>query len=394
MFCTKIRMCFFSGIICLILGMSVSGCVQKEPELVDLGIPAAETYWKYFTNARNPWEMVIEDQKLYIGGGDYSINTGPTTIWCYDIEQKEWFESGVVPDEAVIRFVQLGDQLIAPGTDPEAGWELGNYYVLEAGDWKTVRTVPGGVHMYDIVAFEGGIFYAIGTSGDAVSPVQVSYDGDNTFEGISFIKDGKQLFGDGTYSRCRVYDFFTIGEDLYCFCEALVSDNVIAMPVNGIFRYEDGAFQYVKYFDSNSRSTKNRQGRIYEKVYFDNACFFTNGTLYKTDDFEELEILKLPDNENVADLLVEYNSASGEEELYLLGTKGIKGIHTNTIWKYVDDENYEEIYSFEYELGAMSFTKYGDDFFIGIGQNLGSDMNVASKYADSAIGKILQVHYK
>jgi len=377
----------------LLLVICLSGCSAKKPELIDLGIPSKESYMKYLTNARNPWEMIVEDGVLYIGGGDYSLNSGPADIWSYKIEQKEWINSGSVYDEAVIRFVRVGDEVIAPGTDPKGSWLFGNYYVLqEDGKWKTIQKVPKAVHMYDIVEVNGGRFYAIGTSADDMSPVQVTYDGDETFTGVPFIKDGGPLFGERVFGYNRVYDFFVIGEELYCLCQAY--DKVdSSVAVTGFFKYEDEAFYYVSDFDPREKWSNNRQGRLYDKVVLDDACYFVNGTLYKTKDFASLEILELPDGGSAEDVLLDYNESTGKNDLYILGIKEEGENYKNTIWKYVENETFEEVYSFEYEMGAMSFVKDGKDFFVSIGKMI-NDVKEATAAYESSIGKIFHIDYK
>lgn len=367
--------------ICVILSLiilgSMAGCAKNESEfmgtersaaITNLGIPTEASYpqnnSKYLM-ARNPWDMMVEADKLYLGAGDYNVNTGPTDIWCYDIKNGNWMKSGTVRDEAVLRFVRIGDELMAPGTDPMANWKLGNYYVLKEDGWETIRNVPKAVHMYDIAEFEGGLFYGIGTDGDDISPVQVSWDGGETYEDVQFLKNGKTLFYQGNYYRCRVYDIFVIDDRMYCTCEAYGSASN-QKSFSSVFQYEEGAFHFLT--NESFFCKRDRQGRIYDKEYMDGVCFFTTGELYKTSDFLDVTLITLPDSAKPEDLLISRDFESGEDVLYILGSKRVKeNEYINTIWKYIDDETFEEVCSFEYGLSAMSFEKWKEEFFVGLG---------------------------
>lgn len=93
----------------------------------------------------------------------------------------------------------------------------------------------------------------------------------------------------------------------------------------------------------------------------DGVCFFTTGELYKTSDFLDVTLITLPDSAKPEDLLISRDSESGEDVLYILGSKRVKeNEYINTIWKYEDDETFEEVCSFEYGLSAMSFEKWED----------------------------------
>lgn len=337
----------------------------ETAEIINLGIPTESSYPDIMSTSRNPWDMIIETGKLYLGAGDYSRNTGPTSIWCYDIKSEEWLRSGMVNDEAILRFVKIGNELMAPGTDPKEGWMLGNYYVLKEDGWETVRKIPKAVHMYDIVEFDGGLFFGIGTSDDDVSPVQVSWDGGETYEDVQFLKDGEKLFFQGNYARCRVYDIFVIDDRMYCTCEAYDSSASFER-FSSVFQYEDGAFHYIG--NKGFTYKKDRQSRIYDKEYMDGACFFTTGYLYKTSDFLNVTKLELPDSVKAEDLLIEPDPKTGKDILYILSSKRVKANeYINTVWKYIDAETFEEVCSFEAGLSAMSFEKYEEDFFVGLG---------------------------
>ncbi len=68
----------FSLILALSLTIfSFSGC--NKVEVKELGIPA-ERQFSLGAMARCPWDIKVFEGKVYVGSGDYDLNTGPTVI--------------------------------------------------------------------------------------------------------------------------------------------------------------------------------------------------------------------------------------------------------------------------------------------------------------------------
>ena len=122
--------------------------------------PTAET--KY--NARKINELKVFNNRLYIGHGDYGINTGPTDVISCDLQSGEARREFTVQEEAITLYRVLDGKLVVPGVDSTEGWELGNIYVLEKDGWKKLRTVPKGVHVFDVIAWNGRWYASIGSS--------------------------------------------------------------------------------------------------------------------------------------------------------------------------------------------------------------------------------------
>lgn len=75
-----------------------------------LGNPAA---WRYSdchqAQARNPWDLIAHEGRLYIGLGDSSNegpspNAGPVSILAYDPASRRFTQETVLPEEQVDRF--------------------------------------------------------------------------------------------------------------------------------------------------------------------------------------------------------------------------------------------------------------------------------------------------
>ena len=145
---------------CLIFSWVVFYGCAPPLTYTQLGMP---TLMQYPDNsyARCVWDIKVYDGKVYIGCGDYDKNSGPTTLWAYDLNTNTWKEQVTVDEEAIARFITIDDTLCIPGIDthptPEDQHEheLGNFYRLEKGIWKKYRNIPHVVHNFDMTHFNG-----------------------------------------------------------------------------------------------------------------------------------------------------------------------------------------------------------------------------------------------
>jgi hypothetical protein len=105
--------------------------------------------------ARKINELMVFGDRLYIGCGDAVTNTGPTDILFFDLKSGKVVKDGAVDDEAIMRYCNLGGVLAIPGTDATEDWSYGNCYTLEDGKWQKHRTIRHGLHVFDIVDYQG-----------------------------------------------------------------------------------------------------------------------------------------------------------------------------------------------------------------------------------------------
>ena len=324
----------------------------------ELEIPSRDRY-PVGAFARCPWDMIVWEDRLYVGSGDYGDNAGPVHMWCYDFAEQSWNADNIVNDEEISRFRVLGDVLIAPGVDPTDDWEFGNYYVLNGTVWQTKRNIPGGIHNFDMIAHDGKIFCALGVSAGQ-SPIACSTDGGETFVAVSMYRDGILL--DTVESQLvRVYDFFLLGGELYAMLSQVKSDGEYVLD---LFRYEKDAFVYDNQWKGKLSSIGYTNHLIGAKAVFGNRQFLTTGYLYATDDMENLMQISFPNGEAVFDLLVY------EDALYALCCRvNEDGKCVVSVWKNGDESEPEfvEILSFEYDIPAISFAIYDGDFYFGMG---------------------------
>jgi hypothetical protein len=156
--------------------------------------------------ARNIWDMQVFDGRLYFGMGN-SNNDGPAPnakggqIWSYDPKGNQFKVEFEADEEQVHHFRILHGKLVVPGHDPTDSWEYGNWYRLEPAGWKKHRNIPGGIHCYDMIGFDGKMFAALGTKPHSEFVV-MSEDGGKTWKGCGI-------------QGMRAYTLFTLGGNLY-----------------------------------------------------------------------------------------------------------------------------------------------------------------------------------
>ena len=184
-------------------------------KLENLGIPLAADYPDAAFGgcgayARNVWALQPYDGRLFIGCGNSAnggpaANAGPVPVVAYDpvrgVFEREW----TAPDEQIDVFRVLADgRLCVPGHDPREDWSFGNFYRRAAGSaaWEKVRTLPKGIHVYDMAEFDGALCACgFGTYESA--------DGGRTFvhaDGpryYAFLRFPQSLYAAGDASQCR-----------------------------------------------------------------------------------------------------------------------------------------------------------------------------------------------
>lgn len=333
---------------------TLPGIVSREVTPTVLGQPQAARYAAGETG-RNAWDMAVFNDKLYVGGGDYDSNLGPVDIWCYDFSAGEWQLTGSVPDEEVFRFTVIDGQLTAPGIDPCESWQLGNYYTLTAEGWMSTRSLPGGIHAYDIVKFDGKLFAALGVA-EGEFPVAVSSDGGKTFRQVPLTKDGHELQTTGSF--IRVYRFLEKDGALYaCFYNSDGEQSTVEL-----YRYENGVFAY--YADWQSVKRRGRFGNVMiagaETV--GDTLYFATGKLYAATDMAAPTDISLSDDVYTPDLML------AEDTLCVLACEPQEESCRVSVWTLTDGEPVERFY-FDYAVPAVSLAYREGVFYLGMGNN-------------------------
>ena len=322
---------------------------------------------------RTAWDVEVYDNKLFVASGDYDKNIGPVHIFYYDINKKNWMESGSLSDEQIEQFYFINGKLAAPGCDPKQDWDWGNLYFYENDQWITKRTIPGGIHGFDMIEFDGQIFVAAGVLPGQM-PVFVSDDGGDTFLEVPMYKDDQPYSTaidpqmNATSALVRCYDFFICDNSLYAFFYHQINKNYHMM----IFRYRDGALHY----HSDLPRSLSYQRSSYEifrtKIQYENKVWFSTGKLYVSKDMISAEEITLEENAIVMDLRIIDNI------LHILTAQpNENGEYTTSVWvkNLLSKNEFQKLFYFIYPSPAQSFTYHEDHFYFGMGEGTLSESN-------------------
>ncbi|MBQ3598323.1 MAG: hypothetical protein II987_03550 [Clostridia bacterium] len=347
-------------ILCIFTIANLASCSgQKTVDDVsyaELGIPTAKRYTEGIS-ARNPWDMAIFDDKLYIGSGDYDANSGPVDMWCYNLDSETWSNSGTLLEEEIDRFCFIDDKLAVPGIDPQEDWSLGNYYILDNDQWIKYRNINGGLHTFDIIEFDNMIFAGLGVSSGSY-PIVCSADSGKTFDTVPFQKDGKNIQTSDS-QKVRVYDLFVFKDSLYA--AFTYGDSEITYD---LYKYENGVFAYDNQWYGKIHQIKFTNNIIAGKAEFGDNMFFTTGYLYATEDMRNFTRITFPDSQTV------YDICKDEKYLYALcGNEQDDGKYKISVYRNDGKiiTNFHELFNFVYEVPPLSISCQDESFFIGMG---------------------------
>ena len=128
---------------------------DKQLKLKSLGYPTQN----YTLSAQPIQEMKIFEDRLYLGFGDATINTGPTDVLYYDFTSSTFIKEFTVQDEAISQYCVVDGKLAITGVDATEDWSYGNIYVKQDSGWVKHRTIPRGLHVFDLVQ-QDSLWYA------------------------------------------------------------------------------------------------------------------------------------------------------------------------------------------------------------------------------------------
>lgn len=367
--------------ICLMLCValaSLSGCGRVTA--TEIGNPMKERF-QDGEFACTAWDMTIWNGKLYVGGGDYDQNKGPTDIWSYDANAKVWEKSGTVNGEQVSRFSVIGGKLISPGIDPRGiDWEHtdqafnGDYYVLEYGEWVVKDKLPDAIHNFDMVENNGKIFAGLGVK-EGVSAVACSSDGGETFSAVDFYKNGNLIDTTGS-TFIRVYELFV--KDGQTFALLRYGGQ---KAIYELFCYDGSKFNYFADWTDKFYGAQLTYDLFSSKAVYNGKAYFTYGNLFSTEDMQTINKVDLKENIMTADIMAVGNN------IYLLCLEKEEGEYRVSVWKnnVTTKSGFSEIFYFYYEIPVLSFA-YGDQgFYFGAGSRT---------VAHQKNGNVLRVDYR
>ncbi len=181
-------------------------------------------------DARKINDLKLMLNKLYIGYGDYGINTGPTEIISYDVRNGRQMTEFVADDEAIMKYCLADSVLMVPGADATEDWTFGNIYIRQKNDWVKHRNIPKGLHVFDICSYKGNLFVSTGSA--------INFDDNNQpAMGCIFSSKDKSKSWDlvyttpsDAYSVYRVNELIEFKGLLYAFIHSFYQVNKKDLP--------------------------------------------------------------------------------------------------------------------------------------------------------------------
>ena len=167
---------FVSGLV----GCLVSHFLLAEDAAVRIGNPLLARYpASGDARPRSIWDMHYFNGRIYIGNGDFWSNSGRTDIWTYNGDGTNFLKEFTVDDEMVMDFFEYDNKLFIPGNDATEDWSFENLYINDPNrvpnpGWIKLRTMPGGLHSFDVALFKGKLYASITTDGSTPARTLVS----------------------------------------------------------------------------------------------------------------------------------------------------------------------------------------------------------------------------
>lgn len=308
-----------------------------------------------------PWDVIVHNGIVHRGAGDYDKNTGEFMFYSYHIAVDGWISAGFAKDEEVSRFIDIDGTIMAPGADATGGWDLGNYYILNNSQWKMQRTIPGGVHVWDIVKHDGKLFFGLGVDSlENATPIVYTEDGES-FTFVPLYKDGQLRSDTSGMTILRAYEFYELNGELFAF--------VVRGPYSEFYRFEGDRFEYICQSDKFSKGCAQSYRMFAGECEFEGAVYLLQNFLFRSENGTDFKKLPMPNNEFVCDMFLE----EGVMKLLAYDYDTETKLYTTIIYSMQGGEIWEEL-RFDYRVPPLSFDKDGDTWYIGMRSTSGEDL--------------------
>lgn len=311
--------------------------------------------------ARNVWDMQVFNGQLYFGHGDAVENSGPIKVFSYDPSSSQFTSDFTVDDEAINSFNIIDNQLLIPGYDPRESWDLGNFYRLENKVWHKYRTIPWGVHAYQLLEFAGKLFITIGT--DDVHPGLLS----SSDQGATWVDMSGNQFNDRRFNKLIV-----LNSQLYA--TGLLETGTVKLEGN---LFKDASIPVANIAPGVATDTPV----VIQKLeYFNNGMVYTVGKrqMYTTDpaeerfetkakaaffttNFQDTVKIRLPENSVPTDILLR------DGKVLILTHRKLEAGFENIVIESADALNWKETLRFSSLSFARSFEFLEGKFYFGLG---------------------------
>lgn len=358
-------------------------------QLEDLGIPSKNAGY-----AKNIWDFQIWENKIYVGTGNSSnegpeTNAGPIPIISLNPQTKQYSEEPItlpdgtvktaVDEEQIEVFRILDNMLVIPGHDSTEAQTLGNFYVKEATGWKKYRNIPSGIHVYDMISFQGKWFAALGVGSDTYV-VLSSTDQGKTWQGVP------GMLTTPTAHIGRIHRFFSMNNKLYVnefagmyeyngsgFNPASIAIQDAMFPNWTGYKYSwpwtpipESALPYIgkPVYARMERLVNFNSQYVYVGADYINDHQWISQGLYKAPSMTAATKITLPNNALPWDILVRGNTSYVLADIKINNTN-----HTNVVYKTTDLNTWTEVLRFSADTFARSFEELDGYFYFGLGSD-------------------------
>ena len=359
-----------------------------------------------FAYARNIWDMHLFGNRIYIGYGSWAnssvsgaVNRGPIPIIAIDTATDQFVREQVyvnvngvrthrpngADDEQLWIFREIDGKLYTPGTDARGtvgapsteGWDWGNYYIRQTdGTWLKRPTIPGGIHILDIIGFNGKLYTGIGGNSEIEGSVGIMYSADdgetwsapenltNTARNYTLIAWGNSLYAFAGDSARRVT---TAGQPQTRLRGRVIDANnstTDSTIVLGIFSevLDDARYIIRKYaFIGNSIVfILYKQGETNDSWEEPAGLHYASGLSASS----TISTVSLP---NPAAAVIDIISRNNNEFAYILANVKNGNDYTVIVYKTDNLINFETVCSFNFDTFARSFEEHNKNFYFGMG---------------------------
>lgn len=355
--------------------------------------------------ARNIWDLCVCDGELLIGAGnssnkDPSPNAGPVPLIAYSPSDGQFRTVFTVDDEQIDIFRVLDGKVYVPGHDPKESWEQGNFYRREeSGVWRKHRNIPFGIHNYDMASCGGALFAGLGTQTGAA---------------VSISRDSGRTWTNAPIPNFRVHAFLTVKQHLYAatvnFREAPTSMRKLlehgCETATDIYQYDGTAgFRARKDLGTtrlfpNVTLNTNLVQRIARSISFKDSAAYVGAYCHNDHQF-------LPFAAFIAESLAEGSVAIRRvplapgsrpwdllcdgDTLYVLSDCPDSEGTTVRVTATTDGAQWGDKLHFRSKSFARSFALLNDDFYFGLGCEVGDPDKWAAAELPPETGQILRV---
>ncbi len=182
-----------------ISGFTISPCsaqpVLSTPQ--NLGRPVSGKTAVY---ARNVWDMTVFENKIYIGIGCSSPNSGDTPVITLNPATSAYTTEFVVQEEQIDRYEIVNGSLYIPGHDYTAPPQFSQVYKKTGATWGVLGQIQSMALLFSLVEF-GGKLYTSGGNWSGNFSVFASANNGATWQGVGdsrfYRPDGTLIAGNG-----------------------------------------------------------------------------------------------------------------------------------------------------------------------------------------------------